>query len=470
MADQYNFHDIARAPSIIETEADGKKKAGASATSPSKESPSSLAEQLTESQIPTGATFMVIPRNTTDGGLGQPIKFITNNFYLSAMQMAYKEKTQIMETFNSPAVAFFGDTIKVYSFSGKMLDYPSYTIQESNTVRDVLKSLKNQNSAAAASQSGPAIAAVSLNTLASETKVANQEQRAAYAHTMAASAFNIFYNESCRASKLFQNKQIALIRVFNHWIWGYPINFQLAYNANEDKVASFGMSFIVAKHEFGLEPLFGEDDLRNLFSTEHFYGRAKGKDDAAADAIKSFMEQAISDYFYKVEKEWEFNPDTSNNGSIVTAKKEKSSEDHNKTITIAPLLNIHPIEQNAISKTIRSLVGESGEAVLINVARLKKLDALASKLSVVSDNSTYFRLPEGIKNFQEIVDKLKISINTIITQKPNRTTESQGDSGEVLLYFIPIAKEGQTANLIKEITGIAKTFEAALRQATVTSL
>lgn len=132
-----------------------------------KESPNSLIEELEGSQIPAGASLMVL---SNDGK--NKIEFITNNFYLSGMRMAYKEKTQITETFNSAAVSFFGDSVKVYSIAGKMLDFPSYP--------------------------------------------RGAEDNKLNSDTMAASAFNIFYREELRASRLFQKKQIALLKVYNH--------------------------------------------------------------------------------------------------------------------------------------------------------------------------------------------------------------------------------------------------------------
>ncbi len=110
------------------------------------------------------------------------------------MRMAYKEKTQITETFNSSAVSFFGDSVKIYSFAGKMLDFPSYELQETPGITgDIARS--------------PAI---------SDALAAGGQETVYDYSTMSASAFNILYNEELRASKLFKDKRIGLIKIYNH--------------------------------------------------------------------------------------------------------------------------------------------------------------------------------------------------------------------------------------------------------------
>lgn len=55
------------------------------------------------------------------------IDFMSNKFYLQAMQIEMKEKVQIMETFGAPVAAFFGNSAKVYSFSGVAVEWASQT-------------------------------------------------------------------------------------------------------------------------------------------------------------------------------------------------------------------------------------------------------------------------------------------------------------------------------------------------------
>jgi hypothetical protein len=136
--------------------------------------------------MPAGATIMVVDEER-NGVVTQ----ITNRFFLSGFQMNYREKAQLVETFGASTVSFFGDTIKVYQFSGTAVDYPS--------------------------QNDPA-------------------------SSMHQTSLLRLYDQHLRGTKLLQNKRIAVIKIFNHTVYGYPLSFNTTYNSGRDKVATFNMS------------------------------------------------------------------------------------------------------------------------------------------------------------------------------------------------------------------------------------
>lgn len=154
-----------------------------------KPSPDSLAEYLNSSENATGATIVI-----TDKGSAGNIYQITNKFYLTGLQMSFKEKAQLLETFDSSFVSFFGDGVKVYNFQGQNVDYPSEGIE------------------------------------------------AAAARSMQQSSLMKLYKDHLRGSVLASKNQIASLRVLNHTIYGYPLNLNTSYSSSADKMATFAMS------------------------------------------------------------------------------------------------------------------------------------------------------------------------------------------------------------------------------------
>lgn len=173
--------------------------------------PDSLAEQLDNSSEATGAMIFI---KTLQGG---GITAITNNFYLVSLSFSYKERVQLMENFNSANVAFFGETAKVYQLQGVALDYAS----------------------------------------------TDAEDPGKYFHQ---SGLIDMYNTVLRGSKLVEKDSIAVLKVLNHTIEGYPLNLQVAYSSQSDKMAQFSMSWVVTRHDMVMENYLTNTRLKNFYS------------------------------------------------------------------------------------------------------------------------------------------------------------------------------------------------------------
>tara|TARA_Y100000592_G_C5460592_1_gene313774 strand:+ start:78 stop:233 length:156 start_codon:yes stop_codon:yes gene_type:complete len=50
------------------------------------------------------------------------------------------------------------------------------------------------------------------------------------------------YNNELRGTALVENNSIAVIKVLNHTIFGYPLVLQVNYDQGSDKFASFNLS------------------------------------------------------------------------------------------------------------------------------------------------------------------------------------------------------------------------------------
>jgi hypothetical protein len=153
-----------------------------------------------------------------DAGDSSEIKYITNFFFLSNFNMSFQEKAQIQETLGSTNVSFFGQTARVYRFAGKAVDWP-----------------KSKNPSRGMQQS-------SITQL---------------------------YNRHMRATELVKAGNIAVMKIANHLVYGYPLNFNVNYNANNDKLGFFEMSWVIARHTQNLPGLFDSDDLEKNYSVEN---------------------------------------------------------------------------------------------------------------------------------------------------------------------------------------------------------
>jgi hypothetical protein len=184
-----------------------------------KSSPDSLATDI-QTKANTEAVIMILDKS----GI---IKYITNKFFLSAMGMSMREKVQLMETFGAANISFFGETARVYIFQANTIDAPSQ------------------------------------NTGVEKGKYYYQ------------SSILKMYNEVLRGTKLIENNSIAVMKVHNHIIYGYPLNLKIDYNASNDPITVFTLQFVVSEHTLDLPGVITEDYLSKMYST---YNHIKTKE------------------------------------------------------------------------------------------------------------------------------------------------------------------------------------------------
>lgn len=185
---------------------------GMSTKALNKPSPDNLREEINTTTSKTGATIAIVSTNPRTRGA---LSHMTNKFYLSNMQVPYQEKAQVLETFGASAVSFLGQRATVYSFSGLAIDWPSggdfpYT-------------------------------------------------------TMQGSSLIKLYQEHLRGTRLVKTDRIAVMRVMNHLIYGYPLSLQTGINAGSDKTQSFSMSWVVTDHSLAMPGVFNEEDLEKNY-------------------------------------------------------------------------------------------------------------------------------------------------------------------------------------------------------------
>lgn len=184
----------------------------ANAVLPDKPSPEDLDIAITEREK-TGASIYVVKKTETSWYM----EFFNNKFYLSSFSMALREKVQILETFGSAVVSFFDESVKVYNFGGVAIDWLS----------------------------------------------SNVDARYSSYHQ---SGLIHMYNNVLRGTKLVDKDRIAVMAVANHYIYGYPLNLNVNYSSDNQKVANFQMSWVVMDHSMNYPFYMDEEsELENIY-------------------------------------------------------------------------------------------------------------------------------------------------------------------------------------------------------------
>ncbi len=171
-------------------------------------SPEDLSDTINNSGDGIGAALYIL---NIDGD----IELITNNFILLNMQFQYKERAQLLETFNAATILLFGDSVPIYTFQCAALDYTS------------------------------------------------QKKDEEYRYFHNSSLLN-FYNKYLRATKLIESRSIAVLSVNNHTIYGYPLSFTTSYNSLPDNIGQFSMTWVVVKHPLTYYNIIDEKKLKFL--------------------------------------------------------------------------------------------------------------------------------------------------------------------------------------------------------------
>ena len=147
------------------------------------------------------------------------VEFLNNRFYLTSFRLGLKEKVQIMETFGSAVVSFFGDSVRIYEFGGVALDWLSSDF---------------------------------------DNRYKNFQQ----------SGLIHMYNNVIRGTKLVDNDRVAVMTVSNHFVYGYPFNLSVNYTSANEKLAHFTMSWVVTDHTMNYPYKVSESDLQNLYKVD----------------------------------------------------------------------------------------------------------------------------------------------------------------------------------------------------------
>lgn len=175
-----------------------------------KNAPEYLANDINGADDAIGATIYIINER-------YQIKYATNLFYLTGFSFNLKERAQVTNSLKEPIIAFFDESVRVYTFQGAAPEAAS---------SDLLNTSRNF-------------------------------QHSSLVH---------MYNNYLRGTELVKNKHIAVLKVSNHTVYGYPLNLSSSLNSGQDKIATFAMNWAVARHTLDLPGIVNKEDLEGMIT------------------------------------------------------------------------------------------------------------------------------------------------------------------------------------------------------------
>lgn len=198
-----------------------------------------------------GASIFVIKRQKPQNVWSYTHR--TNKFFLTRLVMSSKEKVQVLDTFGSATISFFGESIKVYELSGVTIESPSSqddytlttTVEQRGRIRTNVRTLDET--------SGEEGYTYNSQGILSRTAVGAFWQ----------SSLIHMYNNVLRGTQLVKNDSMALLTVGTHFIYGYPLNMVSDYTSQAEGIASFSMSWLVLDHILSYEELDQDDFATN---------------------------------------------------------------------------------------------------------------------------------------------------------------------------------------------------------------
>lgn len=207
-----------------------------------------------------GALLMIQNVNT-----GQ-VTHMTNKFYLQAMDIQLKERVQIMETFGKPIASFFGDTARVYNFSGVALE------------ADTTKS----------------------------------QRKGEYFH---GTSLLYLYEAYMRGTKLVDGAAIGIMQVANHSVYGYPLQFSYRAMGDMDKAIQFSLSFFVKEHLYEIPGVID----KSLMQKNVRMGATDNPNVRRLESLRTPLRKIKEHFKERSDKQWQSAHDSDQQNKAVAA-------------------------------------------------------------------------------------------------------------------------------------------------------
>jgi len=222
-----------------------------------KKAPENLVSLLSEKEKVGAIIFVIEKHSTTKSWF---VKYRTNKFFLTGMNLNFREKVQVMETFGTSVVSFFDDAVKMYDFSGLAIEWPSQ--KRVGPSPGLIWDTESESY---------------IYGIEAEDDEDQYTGEYSAVSTVESSAENFWqsslihmYTDVLRGTQLVRNDRIALMSVGTHFIYGYPVNMVTSYTAQSEKFASFNMSWVVLDHVLNFEDL-EEKDFGDLYKFNESY-------------------------------------------------------------------------------------------------------------------------------------------------------------------------------------------------------
>jgi hypothetical protein len=219
--------------------------------------------------VETPATIMIAKKS------GE-ITFQSNKFILQQLSMPKQERFQIIETFGSPHVFFYGERSKVYTMQGVLLD-AFYQSQEPT------------------------------------------DSTLPYKH-MWARGFQYFYDNYLRGSRLIATGSKAILHTNGWLIYGYPVQLVLNKESMQmPDVVSFAMTWVVEK-----EIVINSDKAFKTFNGVQFNPDLITKMNKYQESLAAYREALI-----------QYNQTSANTRPDLKSKMKSDIDDLEINVTVA---------------------------------------------------------------------------------------------------------------------------------------
>jgi len=154
------------------------------------------------------------------------IRMQTNKFLLTGLSKVQQERFQVIETFGEPSITFFDERSRMYTMQGILMD------------ADYMMPIPTPDlNAAGGSNDSP-------NVKAAKEDLRMKKQ----ARYQWAQAFQTFYTEHLRGTRLKEKDFVAAIYVNNTVIRGYPLQLTLSKESQQmPDTVSFQMTWVIEK-------------------------------------------------------------------------------------------------------------------------------------------------------------------------------------------------------------------------------
>jgi len=197
----------------------------------------------------------------------------TNKFILTQWRESHIEKVQILETFKSSTLLWFGERTKTYAFAGHLIEarntLPLLTYHHNNEFVDLEANAKDNDHIYLWGQS-----------------------------------LRILWEKHLRGTKLVEGSNICVLTLMNNILYGYPFSLTLNSDASNPNVITFQFQFLCTKH------ITLNNKAQKLFETSQYKDRGEISTNVkrALNAI-NLQKAVVKDAIYR----YELNPDINYN-------------------------------------------------------------------------------------------------------------------------------------------------------------
>ena len=172
-----------------------------------------------------------------------------------------------------------------------------------------------------------------------------------------------------RGTELVNSNSIAVMKILNHTVFGYPLALNVTYDQSQDKMATFSLSWLVSKHLLGVPGIVAESQLESNASATTRTGLSQlmkdqlSRIDNSVAVVRGSIEVTEENHPDNFDKDGKANALSAK--SVEELKKiheEKSLVDVFKAVKIK-FIEMRELGDGQVSPTISQIFGSTEEQI-----------------------------------------------------------------------------------------------------------